>query len=310
MGAVDGRLGAAAAKQHGVVSNAQAEALGLTRRMRAARVVDGTLLVDLPGVLRVAGAPVTFKTKVATAVLSAGPGAVATHRTAAHLWSMDGFRAGVIEVAIPRGRYYRQTGVVTHESTDLDRCRVLRVDGIPLTDAGRTILDVARRASDQRVLGAMEAARRDGHVTWASLAQTLLVHARRGRPGVQRFRRVLTANVAREEITDSLMEAVAISLLLEHGLPQPILHFRVLDAAGTFVAEVDLAYPELKVAIELDGEIHRERAVFHRDRPRQNRLELLGWTVLRFTWPQLNSEPHRFVADVAAALRRARPGVV
>jgi hypothetical protein len=258
-------------------------------------------------VLRIAGAPVTFESKVLAAVLAAGPGAVATHRTAAVLWKLDGFRAGVIEVAIPRGRTYRRPGVITHESSDLDRCEVGRVTGIPVTDAARTILDVSRRSSDARVYGAIESARRQHLADWERLVRTLLAHARQGRPGIQRLRRVITLNIAQEEVTDSLLEAITLSLFAERGLPAPVLHFVVHDGQGRFVAEVDLAYPDMMIAIELDGEVHRDQEVFHRDRPRQNELELLGWTVLRFTWRQLKNEPDLVVRQVRDALRRARP---
>jgi hypothetical protein len=34
-----------------------------------------------------------------------------------------------------------------------------------------------------------------------------------------------------------------------------------------------------------------DRDVWERDRPRQNRLELLGWTILRFSWRTLVERP-------------------
>jgi len=47
---------------------------------------------------------------------------------------------------------------------------------------------------------------------------------------------------------------------------------------------LDLAYPELMIAIELDGwSVHRWRTAFDRDRSRKNRLEVHGWMVLQFT---------------------------
>jgi very-short-patch-repair endonuclease len=42
------------------------------------------------------------------------------------------------------------------------------------------------------------------------------------------------------------------------------------------VAEVDLAFPELKIAIEVDGGVHLLEEVHERDLPRQNQLVLLG----------------------------------
>ncbi|MDQ2650925.1 MAG: DUF559 domain-containing protein [Actinomycetota bacterium] len=259
--------------------------------------------------LRIAGSPVTFHSKVLAAVLAAGEGAAASHRTAAVLWGLDGFRAGVIEVAHPRGRWHRPTGVIVHQSSDLDRCTIRSVDGIPVTDPSRTILDLARRTSDARLFAAMESARRKKISSWEQLVSTLLRHARQGRPGIERTRRVITVHIDEGEVTDSMFEAMVLALFAEHGLPVPVLHHRIVRSDGSFVAEVDLAYPSRLIAIELDGEVHREREVFHRDRPRQNELELLGWLVLRFTWRQLVEQPELIVRQVREALAR-RPSVI
>jgi hypothetical protein len=303
---IDRSVAALAARQHGAISVEQCEALCLTRGMRSRRVANGSLVTCGPGVLRVAGAPVTFETMVVAAVLSAGPGAAGSHRTAAALLRFDGFRPGVIEISVPRGRWYRPPGIVVHQSSDLDRCSIRRVNGIPVTDASRTILDLARRTSDQRLFAAMESARRDGLGSWASFVATLGDHARQGRPGIQRMRRVIAAHIDEAEVTDSMLEALVIALLAEHGIPAPILHHRVVGNDGGFVAELDLAWPADLVGVELDGEVHREREVFHNDRPRQNELELLGWTVLRFTWRNFVDDPDRLVGQVRAALRRSR----
>jgi very-short-patch-repair endonuclease len=65
---------------------------------------------------------------------------------------------------------------------------------------------------------------------------------------------------------------------------------------------IDLAYPEVMLAIEYDGwEHHRTRSAFDRDRARGNRLEILGWTVLRFTSQSTDLD---IVATVRAVLAR------
>jgi very-short-patch-repair endonuclease len=71
------------------------------------------------------------------------------------------------------------------------------------------------------------------------------------------------------------------------------------------VAELDLSYPRLRVAVELDGGVHRERDVFERDRPRQNAIVLDGWIILRFTWATFVERPQEIVDQVRAALRLA-----
>lgn len=55
--------------------------------------------------------------------------------------------------------------------------------------------------------------------------------------------------------------------------------------------------------IELDSEAHHlDRLAFRRDRSKQNAAITLGWTVLRYTWWDLEEEPHRVIAELRSAL--------
>jgi very-short-patch-repair endonuclease len=72
---------------------------------------------------------------------------------------------------------------------------------------------------------------------------------------------------------------------------------------------VDAAYVDRRIAIELDGkESHQTEKAFEGDRVRDNRLEIDGWVVLRYTWRRFTTEPDEIVAEVRAALAtRAEP---
>ena len=77
----------------------------------------------------------------------------------------------------------------------------------------------------------------------------------------------------------------------------------VVENVGRFVARVDFAYPDPRLAIELDGfRSHGQRKTFDQDRTRQNQLVLLGWTVLRFTWSDLTDRGDSVAATLGAAL--------
>jgi len=60
---------------------------------------------------------------------------------------------------------------------------------------------------------------------------------------------------------------------------------------GRFV--VDFACAPLKLVIEIDGGVHDRDAVMLNDHLRQQEIEALGWTVVRFTNEQALSEPWR-----------------
>jgi len=81
-----------------------------------------------------------------------------------------------------------------------------------------------------------------------------------------------------------------------------IANYAVRDEHGRVLAEIDFADPHLMIAVEVDGRaFHSDRRSFERDRKRQNMLTLRGWTVLRFTWERIVSDPAGVMAEVLAA---------
>jgi very-short-patch-repair endonuclease len=290
------------AAQHWLVSMDDILRHGGHAQSATRRVQSGRWEAVDRSVFRLTGAPRPWHAAVLAPILSVGGRAMASHFAAAALHGIPGYGFGTPEISIPRGKEHRRRNASIHTSTDLDRCRRVIVDGVPTTDLARTILDIGRRVGDERLLRAIEWGRREDKLDWPGLISTLAHHARRGRPGIRRLRRVISANMAREEVTDSDFELLFLALVREAGLPEPVLHHRVVDG-GRFVAEIDLAYPDLKIAIELDGSVHLQPEVRERDLPRQNDLVLLGWTVLRFSWKRFVDRPDLVVAEIRAALR-------
>ena len=304
MTTLDDRLLPVFAGQHWLVTDADVQAAGGSARAISRRLCSGRWDLADRSVYRLVGPPLTWRSRLLAPILSSGPDAMASHLAAAALHGLDGYPEGTPELSIPRGLGRRRPDIRVHTSTDLDRCTRMVVDGIPVTDVARTILDVGRVVGDRRLHRTIEGARRGGLTDWPRIIATLAVHARRGRPGVARLRRVIAANAHRDEITDSDLELLVLALLREAGLPEPVLHHRVYDGAR-FVAEVDLAYPDLRIAIEIDGRVHLEAEVRERDLPRQNDLVLSGWIVLRFTWSRYRTRPASIVAEVRAARQAA-----
>ncbi|MFG3689926.1 hypothetical protein [Micromonospora sp. NPDC047740] len=74
-------------------------------------------------------------------------------------------------------------------------------------------------------------------------------------------------------------------------------------APGAFVARLDLAWPEFKVAVEYDGRWHDDPEQFHRDRRRLNRLLGAEWIVLHVTAKRLRDDFEGLPAEVRTALR-------
>jgi len=130
------------------------------------------------------------------------------------------------------------------------------------------------------------------------LPQLWKAHLRnRGRHGSPAARRLLQAasDGARSEA-----ERLLVKLLRDNN----ITGWKTNYPVGGY--KVDVAFPEQKVAIKTDGwAYHSSQEDFQNDRVRQNKITLLGWQVLRFTWLDLVEYPQRVLAEIRFA--RAHP---
>ena len=302
MGDLDRRLANIAAAQHSLLTLADVRSEGGSRAHASRRVQSGRWESPTQGVFRIAGTPWTYEARVLAAVLAAGPGAVASHFCAARLLGL-GFSKADPELTIPRGRRHRPDGLRVHESTDLDRCNARLVDGIPITDPCRTVLDLGRYLREPSLRRAAEEARRLELVTWTSLLHSLLAHARQGRHGICRLREVVASGMLIDGVTDTDSELVALTLLREHGLPEPVLHHQIRANDGELLAEIDLAWLDRMVAIEIDGAVHNDPAVRSKDDARDDLLRDLGWRIRRVWCEMPVAEPQRFVQIVRTALK-------
>jgi predicted transcriptional regulator of viral defense system/very-short-patch-repair endonuclease len=306
---LDRRLAEVAARQHSLISLADVRAAGGTRSHASTRVRSGRWELVSDGVYRIAGVPWTDEAKVMALVLSVGPGAAASHACAARLLGL-GFATAPPEVTVPRDRKRQRDSGLVHRSTDLDRCAIRVVEGIPVTDPARTLLDLGRYIGPGALRRAVEQARRLELVTWTDLIRCLAVHARQGRHGVRRMRMVIAAGAASDEVTDTDSELMALTLIRERGLPEPTLHHRIYEG-DILVAELDLAYVPLLVAFEIDGGVHLDPTVRKKDDGRDHELRRRGWIVRRIWWEIPVRQPELFLRIVRDTLRdaqRAREG--
>jgi len=67
------------------------------------------------------------------------------------------------------------------------------------------------------------------------------------------------------------------------------------------VAFADVAFPEQRIAIEVDGRRHHADR-FEEDRLRQNEIVLRGWRVLRFTWKMLTERQDLVLSRIVQLL--------
>ncbi|MDQ1122831.1 endonuclease domain-containing protein [Microbacterium trichothecenolyticum] len=92
--------------------------------------------------------------------------------------------------------------------------------------------------------------------------------------------------------------------LVDGGLPEPVLNHDVYDVDG-FVGCIDLAYPDVRVGVEYEGDQHRtDPAQWQRDLERYERLAAAGWRIVRVTRAMLFRRPDLLVRLVGDARAR------
>ncbi|SBT64355.1 Very-short-patch-repair endonuclease [Micromonospora sediminicola] len=225
------------------------------------------------------------------------PGAALAGRSAAWLFRVDLLgRDAPVTVLLPRPARLRPHPRLSVARSPLPGGDRTRFGGLPVTTTLRTAFDLGRQGSRADALVAVEALLRRRVVTLPALRS--YAADRPGWPGAPLLREVLALA---EPSSESPMETRLRLLLLDAGLG-PLVAQHEVRAGGRFVARVDLAWPALRLAIEYDGDHHRERAHFRRDVARLNALRAAGWVVLRFTADDVLRRPDATVALVRQAL--------
>ena len=269
------------------------------------RAVAGALLFPVAkGVYRTAGTPWGPPATRHAALAATGEGAALARRSAAEVLGLVDARPAPHHLVIPHSR---RPPVVSARLAVITRSRTLRADevgeveGLATTSAARTLLDLAPRSSAERLAELAAAAIRLRHCGLDQLEEVLANH-----PGAHgRVRLVAAVRLLGEDGAKARaeVEIAAVAALMAAGLPRPQIAFRVHDGDGRLIAEVDLAYPLWRLALEIDGyRWHSTPAQKRADETRQNRLILAGWTVLRFSADVVRRDPRVLTDAVAKAL--------
>ncbi len=300
------QLGTRAAGQHGVFSRTDARSLGIADSTLDDAVAIGRFQSLAPAVFAVAGTAASRHQQLAACVMSFPSLAAASHQAAADLWGLTNRGLRNLEVVTTRWDRVHRPGIKVHESLDLIPGDVVQQEGIPVTTPVRTIVDLGA-SSRWLVESALENGIRRSLFSLYEVEVFVTRVARRGRRGVGVVRPLLQARRRWDSATESVLEDEFRKLVANGRVQVPTTQFVVRDQADRFVCRADFAYPDARLLIELDSEAHHlDRMAFRRDRSKQNRAVVLGWTILRYTWWDIQEEPFRVLAELRAALEDHR----
>ncbi|PYC76028.1 hypothetical protein C7C45_02720 [Micromonospora arborensis] len=232
------------------------------------------------------------------------PGAAIAGRSAAAFYGCTKpAPSDPVDVLVPSGtRIGPATGLRIHHG-EVDPGDTLHKAGLRVTSPARTCWDLARWLDVVEAVVVIDTMLSSRLTDVSALREYAL--SRAGRRG---WRSLLRAVDLADAGAESPQESRTRVRLVLAGLPRPQTQWVVADQ-GRFVARLDLAWPELKVAVEYDGLWHNNPEQLHRDRRRLNQLLGGEWLVLHVTAKRLRDDFDGFLAEVRAALRaRSRSG--
>jgi very-short-patch-repair endonuclease len=281
--------------QHGVVSFRQLRELGFSKGHISRAFEAGRLRRVHRGVYAVGHGRLSTRGRCHGAVLACGAGAVLSHHSAAWLWGFLRRCPEEAAVTIP-SRGHRRRGIRVHRAAALaSRDRVIR-EGIPVTSAARTLLDLGAAASTRDLAGAVDRARRRGQLDLAAL-DALLARHRRTVPG---SRLEQTLALYRKPVFDRARS----ELLFFEALEQENVRLPVLNSwVGKW--EIDAYWEAERFAVEVDGwETHGSRRAFEDDRLRLEEMKLAGIDGIRISARRIETHPRQVARRIRTFLSR------
>lgn len=240
---------------------------------------------------------ITFELRVDAFLHRAPIRAVVSRHSAAVLLGGIVPNSATIHFNAPPGTRWRPAGTTVHRRDGspwiIHRQR-------PITPAETTFLELAADLElvDLVVLG--DSLLRKKHTSCERL-----VAAAAQAEGRNATRAREAASLVRTR-AESAKETKTRLLLFFANLPEPERNYEILDEHGQLKFRLDLAYPELKIAIEYDGDYHFDSAEQrHKDRVRREWLMANGWQVITIVATDLWRRPQQILARVEQALAAA-----
>jgi len=280
--------------RHGLVTNSQLRASGLSQSAIWYRVKRGALFRRYHGVYSLSPGELSREGEWTAALLAAGEGATLSDLSAAILSRAWRYPEDGIDITLPR-RHVPIPGVRLHQRR-LDPLDVCVRDGIRVTTVARTCVDLSDTLMPEELTNVIHEAafrnRFDVKATRRAMARA------NGRRKLAVLEQAIDDWLAGSAGLKNRKERDFLVLVTDAGLPRPRTNCDVLGN------EVDFHWPAQRLVVEVDGGHHSRPPTQLDDRRRDRALEAAGWTVLRFRPKEVEHRRERVLAAVERALAR------
>ena len=270
--------------QFWVAEISQLKAAGVSPRTITRARRRGTIVGVIPGVVRMAGSPDTFKSRAMALQLHAGSDAFLSGVTAGVLHGLRQMPRSIVEITVREDRPVRLPpwGRQTETSwIDVERDVMTRPDGLRVATPLRMLFRLARTFNDHRFERAAEDVWHLGLATPADAADYLAAVRRQGKWGVSRFEQWLEKTAARGGPSQSGLELDMLDAVRRAGLPEPERQYPLTLRSGELI-HMDLAWPRARLGVE-PGHTwwHGGNAGKRRDEARDRACDEIGWRIVR-----------------------------
>jgi hypothetical protein len=289
----DLQLARVAARQFGVVSLAQLEALGLSYEQVRRRVEGGRLHRLHRDVFAVGHTSLGTQARLVAALLTGGPGAFLSHRTAAAARGLRELSAKSIEVTMVGSSSRARPGLRIHRTRYQPAAEDLAVrNGLRVSSVPRLLIELALRERpaglDQLITQAVRKRVFDPAAVELGLRRPVR------HPGIAKLKAALADYLPRPDRASDLERAFD-ALIAGTDIAPPLRNIRI-DGW-----EIDCYWPRSRLAVELDGRPY-DVAVgdLEKDRIKDAKLLRQGIMVLRITDRRLSLDPRGVLDDVRA----------
>lgn len=297
---IEESIGSIASAQFGLITRDQALEAGLSVSRIKYRLKSGRWERVGKNVYRLSGTVNSWEQRLMAAWLAAGPLAAVSHRSAGALLGITP-ATDLIELTVPPNHPRRATPeAIVHRGRHFSTCWV---GPFRVVEPNRTLVDLASVLPPIELEDALDTALRLRKVHPNRLL-LLIGTSGQGRDGVALLKSLDLERQGEWLRNASTFEDVFYRLLRKAKIRLPVSQHSVF-IDGKFVARLDFAYPDKKIAIECDSWSHHGgKRPFEEDRRKSRALVRAGWTVLRFTWSDVINNPQEVIAAIRDVLEQ------
>jgi hypothetical protein len=264
-------------------------------------LATGVLAQPWRGVLIHAADSLNLPTLAQAALLHVGPPAALSGATSLALHGISVIDEPVVHVSVPAAKRVRsKPGLVVHRA-EFQPSDVIEVEGLPAFSIDLALADYLCDGDERTAFAAVDQAMAG---LPADHCRALRDHVRdrvidrRDRRGIHRAQMLLALATGKAE---SPPESFLRLVVAEAGFPVPEAQYEIADIDGRKLYVLDIAWPELRIALEYDGfAAHEERREL--DAERDRRMSGRGWITIRATAVDLR-EPGRILAELRDAFK-------